>query len=120
MTARSRKTGGSSSTSSSAVGNRAERRHWDKYAAEARETFSEIDLGDGGDPIRVYVPSTDALDELNTAIESRDIWAQLSVFLGEDTDRFREVAGSAPATALMALLKDVMGDLGIVEIASGN
>lgn len=103
----------------SATGNREERRNWDRYVAEAMETYSEIVIGDG-EVITVHVPSVDTVNALNEAQNKGDLWDQLEVILGDDIERFREVAGGAPVTALSALLKDVLTDLGLVEVAPGN
>lgn len=93
--------------------NRSERRSWDKYVSEARETFSEFDLPNG-ETITVYIPSADAVDSMD---DSDPLWTQIEKVMGsENAEKLREVAGDQPVTALSALLADVMADLGI----SGN
>lgn len=114
-------------------GNRKERRHWDRYVAEARDVYSEIVLAeavesgaDGPDSpgrdaevIRIYVPTVDRLNELNQAEQSGDVWQQLEVLLGDDTPRFRAAAADAPITALVKLIGDIIGDLGL-SASPGN
>lgn len=112
------------------IGNRQERRHWNRYVAEARDVYSEIVLSEAVDPdhegnghpaeiIRIYVPTVDRLNRLNEAEQSSDVWAQLEVLLGEDTDRFRAVAADAPITALVKLIGDIISDLGL-SASPGN
>lgn len=94
--------------------NRSERRSWDKYVAEAKETFSEFDLPNG-ETIRVYIPSADAVETMD---ESDDLWTTIYKVFGEDNAaKLREVAGKEPVTALKSLLDDVMSDLGISDNA---
>ncbi|CAA9364436.1 MAG: hypothetical protein AVDCRST_MAG68-5040 [uncultured Gemmatimonadetes bacterium] len=112
------------------IGNREARRHWNRYVAEAREVYSEIELspaveadhegaGHPADVIRVYVPTVERLNDLNQAEETGDVWKQLEVLLGDDTDRFRAVAADAPITALVKLMGDIIGDLGL-SASPGN
>ena len=112
------------------IGNRQERRHWNRYVAEARDVYSEIELspaveadhegaGHPADVIRIYVPSVERLDDLNEAEKSGDMWKQLEVLLGKDTERFRAVAADAPITALVKLMNDIITDLGL-SASPGN
>lgn len=110
--------------------NRRERRHWDRYVAEARDVYSEIVLseavpadhegaGHDAEVIRVYVPTVDKLNRLNGAEQNGDVWEQLEVLLGEDTGRFRARAADAPITALVKLIGDIVTDLGL-SASPGN
>jgi uncharacterized protein YqeY len=95
--------------------NRSERRSWDRYVAEARETKSEIDLGESG-VITVYIPTADQANQFQQAIQSADIWQQLAALMGEENVvKFREVAADAPITALNKLMEDILVDLGISD-----
>jgi hypothetical protein len=98
--------------------NRKERRHWDRYVADARETYSEVELGEGN-VIQIRVPSTDQLNKLNEAERSGDIWQQIEVLFGEHAAAFRAVAADVPVTALLALVQDVVADLGL-SASPGN
>ena len=100
---------GSVSTKSTVKPNRRERRNWDKYVSEAREVFSEVEIGDV--LLTVYIPSADAIAALN---ESDDLWVQLEAVLGsENFAALHEVAAEAPVTALSNLLGDILKDLGL-------
>lgn len=93
------------------MANRSERRSWDSYVREAKEVYSEIDLGD--EVIRVYIPSSNAMDKIGA---TDDQWTQLAALLGEENcARLREVAGDAPVTALQKLVEDVFADLGLSD-----
>lgn len=112
------------------IGNRKERRHWNRYVAEARDVYSEIELspaveadhegnGHPAEVIRIYVPTVERLNDLNKAEQGGDVWQQIEVLLGEDTERFRAVAADAPITALVKLIGDIIGDLGL-SASPGN
>lgn len=89
--------------------NRSERRSWDKYVSEAKETRSEIEIGD--EVLTVYIPSADAMTKFT---ETSDLWEQISLLMGdENAVKVRAVAADAPVTALNALIADVLTDLGL-------
>jgi hypothetical protein len=97
--------------------NRTERRSWDRYVAEAREVKSEIDLPDGT-VLTVYIPTADQVNRLSKADAEADIWGQLEALLGsENLTALRAVAEDAPVTALTSLMEDVLGDLGMRDVA---
>lgn len=112
------------------IGNRKERRHWNRYVAEARDVWSEIVLseaveadhegpGHDAEVIRIYIPTVEKLNALNQAEQTGDVWQQLEVLLGDDTDRFRAVAADVPITALVNLINDIISDLGLTA-SPGN
>lgn len=95
--------------------NRTERRSWDRYVAEAREVFSEVDLG-GDNVIRVYIPTAEQAERLQRASRDSGIWDQLDALMGtENVTKLREVAENAPITALSGLLNDILIDLGLQD-----
>lgn len=92
--------------------NRREKRSWDKYVSEARETFAEVELPNG-ETLTVYIPTADAIAGMS---ESADLWTQIDAIMGtENANKLREHAGDAPVTALRGLLSDVMDDLGLSD-----
>lgn len=92
--------------------NRTEKRSWDKYVAEAKETFSTVKLPDGTELV-VYIPSADAIAGLS---DDAPLWDQIAAIMGaENAGKLRAVADDAPVTALRGLLEDVMGDLGLSD-----
>lgn len=91
------------------MANRSARRSWDSYVKEAKETRSEIEIGD--EVITVYIPTADAMTRFT---ETSDLWEQIGFLMGdENAAKVREVAADAPVTALNALIADVLSDLGL-------
>ncbi|MER5671161.1 hypothetical protein [Pseudonocardia alni] len=101
------------------LANRAQRRHWNKYVADASETYTEIELSEDT-VITVHIPSADRLNEMAEAERNGDLWGQLRCLFGDDFDAVYEAAHDAPATALLNLVQDVTRDLGLAPDAEGN
>lgn len=94
--------------------NRSERRSWDKYVRESKETYAEVDLGDEG-VIKVYIPSSNDMEKLQS-LSDTDQWGQIYALMGEENgEKLKRVAGDAPVTALRSLMTDVMADLGLSD-----
>lgn len=91
------------------MANRSDRRKWDQYVADAKETRSEVEIGD--EVLTVYIPSAKQMETFN---ESGGVWDQISSLMGEENAaKIRKVAEDAPVTALNNLIADVLADLGL-------
>lgn len=84
-------------------------------AAEARETYAEVQVSDDpGDVIRVHIPTAEALQELQGLQRTADFAGAVAVLIGKDNaDRLREAQPDAPFTAYRDLIFGVMEDLGL-------
>lgn len=100
--------------------NRAARRSWDQRVREARAHFAEIPMGEG-DPIRVYIPDAETLEEFFTARQRGESFEALGVLIGVDNvARLRDAAkaiagedGRVPITVWTDLIGDISADLGM-------
>jgi hypothetical protein len=98
------------------MANRSERRSWDKYVAEARETKSEWDFGD--EKVTIYIPSADAFTHFTV---TSDLWESIGHLIGEENaEVVKRHSAGAPVTALNSFVEDVLKDLGLDNNDSGE
>ena len=104
------------------VGNRQQRRAWNKMVRDAREVKAEIVLDEEtGETISCGIPDADALDEVARLQSKNDLFGAFGVLLGDDNvARLRDAAkkaagedGRVPITVWRDLMNGVMADLGL-------